>query len=141
MARSKGSLSTDEAKKMCKDLELLLDTSFKYNFNCLRFIELLLCQNICDQLNEANIENTLDVITEIEIPLIGTLKITPRIFHEKHGVTDEPSVHFDFEFKPTSGFKTDVLQAYTYKDSGIGDVFAHLYGDRLKELYKNLQEG
>lgn len=142
MSRSKGSLSTDEAKKMCKDMETLLGTGFKYNFNCLRLIEILLCQNICDQLYQSGSTDIMDCIqTEVEIPLIGSVTITPRVFHEKHGITDEPSVHFDFVFKPTSGFKNDVMQAYAYQDSGLGDAFANLYGERLKELYKNLREG
>lgn len=137
MARSKGSLSTVEAKELAKELSILVDKDYKYNFNIFRLIELLLCQKICEQLWEKEEgKDLLEVETMVEIPLIGELTVIPRVFHAEHGITKEPSVHFDFSFKPTSGFKADLLRIYNEQNSGIGDVFAHLYGERLQELYK-----
>lgn len=142
MARSKGSLSTDEAKEISKELEQLLDKPFKYNFNYLRMIELLLCQRITEQICKYPKTATIyELKTSVEIPLIGTLDISPRIFHEEHGTSGKPSVHLEFTFTPTSGFKNDVLKAYQDHECDITEIFSDVYGEKLQELYKNLREG
>lgn len=142
MARSKGSLSTDEAKSMCAELEQLCDKPFKYNFNYLRLIELLVCQRVVEQLCKYSEDTpTYNLRTRVEIPLIGTLNITPKVSIENRKKNGGESFHLDFDFTPTSGFKTDILKAYSEKLSDLPDVFANIYGERLQELYKNLKGG
>ena len=141
MPRSKGSLSTKEAKKVAQELEQLLGTDYKYNFDILRVIEMLICQRIQEQVCTFEEDTPLEERScEVEIPLIGVLKITPSVFHDAHGMTNEPSKHFDFNFKPTSAFKQDVLRAYNNKEPEIGDVFADVYIEKVHELYNKLRE-
>lgn len=141
MPRSKGSLSTKEAKDVAKEMEQILGTSYKYNFDILRVIEMLICQRIQEQVCLFDEDDAFDKrVCEVEIPLIGTLKIIPSVFHDAHGITNEPSKHFDFDFKPTSAFKQDVLRAYNNKDPEIGSVFADVYLEKVHDLYKQLRE-
>jgi hypothetical protein len=142
MARSVGSLSTTEAKNMSKELEQIIETPYKYNFSILRVVELLICQRVVEQLCKYDDNTTLESRqTVVEIPLLGDLKISPRYFHEQHRLTDESSIHFNFEFVPTNCFRTDLLKAYLSKESPLADTFANIYGERLKELYSRLEGG
>lgn len=142
MSRSRGSLSTAEAKKVSEELSQILGTDYKYNFDILRVLEMLLCQRIQEQVSEFDEDTPLEEKTcEVEIPLIGTLTITPSVFHDSHGMTNEPSKHFDFNFKPTSAFKQDVLKAYNNKDPEIGRLFAEMYLEKVQNLYNQLREG
>lgn len=141
MSRSRGSLSTVEAKKVSEELSQVLGTDYKYNFDILRVLEMLLCQRIQEQVSEFDEDTPLEEKTcEVEIPLIGTLTITPSVFHDSHGMTNEPSKHFDFNFKPTSAFKQDVLKAYNNKDPEIGQMFAEMYLEKVHNLYNQLRE-
>lgn len=141
MSRSRGSLSTTEAKKVSEELSQILGTDYKYNFDILRVLEMLLCQRIQEQVSEFDEDTPLEEKTcEVEIPLIGTLTITPSVFHDSHGMTNEPSKHFDFNFKPTSAFKQDVLKAYNNKDPEIGQLFAEMYLEKVHNLYNQLRE-
>ena len=141
MSRSRGSLSTVEAKKVSEELSQILGTDYKYNFDILRVLEMLLCQRIQEQVSEFDEDTPLEEKTcEVEIPLIGTLTITPSVFHDSHGMTNEPSKHFDFNFKPTSAFKQDVLKAYNNKDPEIGQLFAEMYLEKVHNLYNQLRE-
>jgi hypothetical protein len=141
MSRSRGSLSTVEAKKVSEELSQILGTDYKYNFDILRVLEMLLCQRIQEQVSEFDEDTPLEEKTcEVEIPLIGTLTITPSVFHDSHGMTNEPSKHFDFNFKPTSAFKQDVLKAYNNKDPEIGQMFAEMYLEKVHNLYNQLRE-
>lgn len=141
MSRSRGSLSTAEAKKVSEELSQILGTDYKYNFDILRVLEMLLCQRIQEQVSEFDEDTPLEEKTcEVEIPLIGTLTITPSVFHDSHGMTNEPSKHFDFNFKPTSAFKQDVLKAYNNKDPEIGQLFAEMYLEKVHNLYNQLRE-
>lgn len=141
MSRSRGSLSTAEAKKVSEELSQILGTDYKYNFDILRVLEMLLCQRIQEQVSEFDEDTPLEEKTcEVEIPLIGTLTITPSVFHDSHGMTNEPSKHFDFNFKPTSAFKQDVLKAYNNKEPEIGQLFAEMYLEKVHNLYNQLRE-
>lgn len=141
MSRSRGSLSTAEAKKISEELSQILGTDYKYNFDILRVLEMLLCQRIQEQVSEFDEDTPLEEKTcEVEIPLIGTLTITPSVFHDSHGMTNEPSKHFQFNFKPTSAFKQDVLKAYNNKDPEIGKLFAEMYLEKVHNLYNQLRE-
>lgn len=141
MSRSRGSLSTAEAKKVSEELSQILGTDYKYNFDILRVLEMLLCQRIQEQVSEFDEDKPLEEKTcEVEIPLIGTLTITPSVFHDSHGMTNEPSKHFDFNFKPTSAFKQDVLKAYNNKEPEIGQLFAEMYLEKVHNLYNQLRE-
>jgi hypothetical protein len=142
MSRLKGSSSSKEAKDFSHELEILGDKPFKYNFDYLRMIELLIsyriAEAVCDFDDDTPIE---DKVVTVEIPLIGDLTIYPRLFHAQHRLTGEPSAHFDFKFDPSSCFKSDIVKAYTSKSTDLTDVFSNVYGDRLKELYSRLCGG
>lgn len=142
MARSKRSLSSSEAKEIAKEMQLLFDTKYKDNLNFMRLLEMLLVQRVVEQTCDFD-ENTpiYSMATTIEIPLIGDLKIIPSIFHEVHGTTKKPSYHFSFEFTPSSSFKTDLIQAYTTKDSDIPEYFSSMYGEQLKKIYNDMRGG
>ena len=142
MARSKGSFSSAEAKAFSNEMQDIAGTPYKYNFDLLRLISILICQrvseNVCSYPKDEDICNK---IVAVEIPLLGDLTIKPRIFHEKHGMTDKPSAHFDFDFKPSSSFKASLYKAYLDGTSDLPDIFSSIYGEQLKEIYKRLREG
>lgn len=142
MARSKGSLSTEEAKNMAHELEILSDAEYKYNFNYLRLIELLICYRITESVLQFD-ENTPleEQVVTVELPLLGNLTISPRVFHAQHRLTNEQSLHFDFSFTPTSGFKSDIMRAFMAKETPLTDIFSDLYSERLKDLYDKLRGG
>ena len=142
MSRSVGSLSSEETKRMASELEMLIDQPYKYNFSILRAIELLVIQRVAEKICTYDDEIPLeDKSVTVEIPLFGDLTITPRVFHEKHRLTDESSIHLSFDFVPSNSFKADVLRAYNEKETPIADIFANIYGERLKVLYNSLVEG
>lgn len=141
MARQKGSVSSTEAKVISKEIEALNGSPYRYNFDFLRIIELLISYKIAEAVCNYPKETPLEEIeVTVEIPLIGDLTIKPRVFHEKHRLTDEPSMHFDFEFSPTSAFKADVSHAFMGRNADLADVFSNMYSQRLQELYKRLKE-
>ena len=141
LARYAGSSSSKEAKSIAEELEQLGGKPYKYNFDYLRLIELLLAYRITEQICSFSKDTPLEEkIVTVEIPLIGDLTISPQKFHAKHRLTDEPSVHFDFTFKPSSGFKSDMVKAYASNESALPEVLANIYGDRLNYLYKRLKE-
>lgn len=141
MGRSKGSSSTKEAKNIAHELEQLTNIPNKYNLDSLRLSELLLCYRVAEEVCRYNDDEPVEnKITQIEIPLIGNLTIKPRIFHEKHRLTDEPSIHFDFTFEPTNRFKADIMKAYMNKETDLTDIFSSIYGDRLRDLYNRMRE-
>lgn len=142
MARSKGSLSSEEAKTMAKELEQLEDTDYKYNFNYLRLIELLICYRITEAILAYPEDTPIEEKTvTVEIPLLGDLTISPKVFHSQHRLTNEHSLHIDFSFNPTSGFKSDIIRSYTNKETPLTDIFSDLYAERLKDLYEKLRGG
>lgn len=141
LARSKKSLSSTEAKEFAKEMEILDGTKYKDNLNYLRLIEMLMVQRIAEQVCDFKEDTQVyDMATSVELPLIGEIKIIPRVFHEYHGMTNKPSYHFDFEFIPSSPFKADVVRAYTTKDSEIPEYFSSMYGEALKNLYDTLRK-
>ena len=141
MGRGLGSISSPEAKTVAQEMTDIIGTNYSYNFDVLRLMELLivhrLAEGFCDYSDETPIE---DRKVTVEIPLLGELTVKPREFHYKHRLTDEPSVHFDFDFKPISCFKTDLIKAYG-KRSPLTDSLNNLYTERLKELYERLKRG
>jgi hypothetical protein len=141
LARLKGSVSSKEAKSISKEIELVQGSSYRFNFDFLRLVELLIAyrvaESVCDYPKGTPIE---DMCITVEIPLIGFITITPRVFHEKHRLTDDQSFHFDFEFKPSSGFKSDISRAFLSKDCDLADVFSSIYSSRLQDLYQRLKE-
>jgi hypothetical protein len=141
MSRLKGSVSSKEAKTISKEIEQLQGTTYRYNFDFLRLVELLISYRVAECVCEYPKDTPIDnMCVTVEIPLIGNLTITPRVFHEKHRLTEDQSFHFDFDFKPSSGFKSDISHAFLNKESDLSDVFSSLYSTRLQELYKRLQE-
>lgn len=142
LARSKGSLSSKVAKEFAKEMEQLGGSKYRENFDCLRMIEMLMCQRIMEQVQEYEDDTEIyQKVTKVELPLIGNIIVTPRIFHEAHGVTNKPSIHFDFTFEPSNVFKSDVLSAYTKNESPIPEYFAEKYTKQLKDLYNDLRLG
>jgi hypothetical protein len=142
MARLKGSVSSTEAKVMAREIEQLQGSSYRYNFDFLRLIELIMAYKVTEQVCQFSEDTPIeDRVANVEIPLIGTVTVKPRVFHEKHRLTDEPSLHFDFEFEPTSAFKSDVSMAYAKKNTELAEALSTLYSQRLTELYKRMVEG
>ena len=135
MARSVGSLSTTEAKDMAKELEVLTGLPYKQNLDYLRFIEMLISYRLSEQL--LSCDNKLKKTCSVEIPLIGVLTITPKIFHKNHHLTDKFSLHFDFKFTPTSAFKKSILTAYQTGECELPLEFSKKYGQYLSDVYED----
>lgn len=140
MSRSKGSLSSAQAKEVAQEMSQILGTPYKYNFDVLRVIEMCLCQRIIEQVCSYD-ENTPieEQVCTVEIPLIGTLTIKPSVFHGAHGITNKPSTHFDITFKPTSSFKQDIGTAYSRERSEIAEELSRVYMDKVHELYQKMR--
>lgn len=137
MARSEGSLCSKEAKEVATEIVTMSGMPYKQNLDYLRFIEQALVYRINEQIREQKFDNNNDLPpVEIEIPLIGKLKIKPVIFHKSHRLTDEPSYHFEMDFTPLSGFKKHILDAYTLNECELPTNFAKMYGKKLADLYK-----
>jgi hypothetical protein len=140
MGRQKGAITTPETNSIANEIEQLLGTKRKYNIDTLRLLELLLsyrvAENICSYDKDTPIN---EIPSSVEIPFIGTVNIKPSVFHEKHRLTDEPSIHLEFSFTPNNGFKSDILRAYRNKDCELAELFSKLYSDRLNEVYERMQ--
>ena len=141
MGRHKGDQSSKEAKEYARELTKLLGTTYKYNFDMERAVELLLCHRVAEKLLEYGEDvDLVDREVTVEIPLLGDLTITPEVFHEKHRLTEKPSMHLDFQFKPLSGFKNDLLRLFAENSSPLQKELADEYGSRLKEMYARIRE-
>jgi hypothetical protein len=140
MSRTKGSTSTKDSKQIAVEIQQLQGSPYKYNFDFLRLVETLICYKVTESICNYPLDTPLDEMeVTTEIPLIGNVTIKPRTFHEKHRLTEAPSLHLDFEFEPCSGFKTDIYKAFLNRETDLPKVFATLYSDRLKELYSRLE--
>lgn len=140
MARSTGSQSSKEAKQLSQELVVLSGIPYKQNFDYLRFIEMLLCYRIAESIRQHNsvlVGNKPNVT--VEIPLIGKLTIKPTVFHKAHRLTNNQSIHFEYEFKPSSGFKSDIAKAFELGESSLPLVFTELYGQKLRDYYDDLK--
>lgn len=141
MSRHKGCLSSATAKEIARELEQLGGKSYRYNFDYLRLIEVLLCHRIAEAVSEFPEDTPLEEReVTVELPLIGNLTIKPEQFHSEHRLTGKPSTHLEFIFKPLSGFKSDVMKSFFSGTSPLAEAAADLYSDRLKYLYKCLKE-
>ena len=136
MARSEGSLCSQEAKDMAEEISIVSGLPYRQNLDYLRFIEKLLAYRVTEQVRELSTEEEPMPLVDIEIPLLGVLKIKPIIFHKSHRLTNTPSLHFDFEFIPLSGFKRHLLDAYITKECELPTDFAKEYGQKLADIYK-----
>ena len=114
MARSEGSLCSTEAKNYATEIAQLSGLPYKQNLDYLRFIEKLLTYRITEQVREHTLKETDLPIVEIEIP----------------------SLHFEYEFEPLSGFKQHIINAYTSKECELPTEFAKEYGQKLIEIYE-----
>lgn len=141
MPRSKGSLSTQQAKEISQEVSDLIGTPYKYNLDIMRLIEILLCQRIVEQVTAYpdDVPITERDVT-IEIPLIGELSIIPNVFHESHGMTNQPSIHFDYVFKPTSAFKQDINRAFAQHQTELPEILTRVYSEKVQEAYRKLRE-
>lgn len=141
MPRSKGSLSTQQAKEISQEIAALIGTPYKYNLDIMRLIELLLCQRIVEQVTayDDGVPITERDAT-VEIPLIGELSIIPNVFHESHGMTNQPSIHFDYVFKPTSAFKQDINRAFSQHQTDLPEILTEVYSEKVTEAYRKLRE-
>ena len=141
MPRSKGSLSTQQAKEISQEIAALIGTPYKYNLDIMRLIELLLCQRIVEQVTayDDSVPITERDAT-VEIPLIGELSIIPNVFHESHGMTNQPSIHFDYVFKPTSAFKQDINRAFSQHQTDLPEILTAVYSEKVTEAYRKLRE-
>ena len=111
LARSKRSLSSDEAKLMSKEMETLFETKYRDNLDFMRMLEMLLIQRIAEQTCNFNEDTPVYMMsTKVDIPLVGTLKVIPSVFHAVHGTTKQPSYHFEFEpLQLSSNFCTPAM--------------------------------
>jgi len=136
MARSEGSLCSQEAKDFSEEISQLSGLPYKQNLDYLRFIEKLLAYRVTEQVREfATTEDPMPA-THIELPLIGNLTIKPVVFHKSHRLTDKPSLHFEYTFEPLSGFKKHILDAYMLKECNLPIEFAKEYGQKLVDIYE-----
>jgi hypothetical protein len=141
MPRSKGSLSTQQAKELSQEVADLIGTPYKYNLDIMRLIELLICQRIVEQVTAYPDDTPItDKDVTVEIPLIGELSIIPNVFHESHGMTNMPSIHFDYVFKPTSAFKQDINRAFTNHQTELPEILTEVYSEKVREAYRKLRE-
>ena len=141
MPRSKGSLSTQQAKEISQEIAALIGTPYKYNLDIMRLIELLLCQRIVEQVTAYDDDvPIMERDATVEIPLIGELSIIPNVFHESHGMTNQPSIHFDYVFKPTSAFKQDINRAFSQHQTDLPEILTEVYSEKVTEAYRKLRE-
>lgn len=136
MARSEGSLCSKEAKAYADELTTLTGLPYKQNLDYIRFIERLLVYRITEEICENVTEEDDKPVTTVEIPLIGKLIIRPVTFHKSHRLTDKPSLHFEFDFEPLSGFKKHLCDAYTYRECQLPIEFAEMYGQKLSDIFE-----
>lgn len=136
MARSEGSLCSQEAKDFAQEITTLSGLPYKQNLDYLRLIEKLLIYRLVEQVRELSTDTELPS-TIVEIPLVGNLIIKPVVFHKSHRLTDKPSLHFEYEFEPLSGFKRHLMDAYITKECALPTDFSKSYGQHLANIYKN----
>lgn len=136
MARSEGSLCSQESKEFAAEIETISGLPYRQNLDYLRFIEKLITYRVTEQVRELSSDDNTMPVVEVEIPLLGILRISPIVFHKSHRLTNTPSLHFDFEFEPLSGFKRHLLDAYMTKECVLPTDFAKEYGQKLADIYK-----
>lgn len=136
MARSEGSLCSKEAKNFADEITTLSGLPYRQNLDYLRLIEKLLAYRVTEQVRDGISRGEDMPAVEIEIPLVGVLVIKPVVFHKAHRLTDKPSLHFEFDFKPLSGFKKHILDAYLTNECELPVEFAKEYGQRLADIFK-----
>lgn len=136
MARSEGSLCSQEAKNYASEITQLSGLPYKQNLDYLRFIEKLVTYRITEQVRESSKGDTDLPIVEVELPLLGNLIIKPVVFHKSHRLTEKPSLHFEYTFEPLSGFKQHILNAYTSKECDLPVDFINEYGQKLVRIYE-----
>ena len=145
MSRSAGSLCSKEAKDFADEITTLSGLPYKQNLDYLRLIEKLIIYRVVEQVRECcnfeEINNTTSLPPVIiELPLIGNLIIKPVVFHEQHRLTNKPSLHFEYEFEPLSGFRRHLMDAYLTRECEIPMEFSEMYGQKLVNLYKDETE-
>lgn len=143
MSRFKGSTSSQASKEISAEIEAITGIPYKRNFTDIRLIQLCVLHRVAELVREKDNIDSSDKRSEVvvEIPLIGFLTITPRVFHKKHGRSEENSIHFDYAFTPTSGFKADVHKAFTLGEADLAEYAINEYfSKRIKEIYKGEEE-
>lgn len=135
--RKPGTILSPECKNYAEDIETISGVPKDISLQLLRLIEGLVCQRICEQVQE-NKKNDTNLPINVEIPLIGNLIITPQMWHKHHLRTDKPSTHFNFEFKPLSTFKTHISKIYNKDECELVSLLSESYAKILVETYKNL---
>ena len=138
MARSEGSLCSREAKNFAEEITEVSGLPYRQNLDYLRLIEQLMIYRVTETVRELSEDEGDKPIVSVELPLIGKLVIKPIIFHKSHRLTDKPSLHFEYEFEPHSGFKKHLCDAYIIGECELPTEFAELYGKKLSDIYNNL---
>ena len=85
MARSEGSLCSQEAKDMAEEIAIVSGLPYRQNLDYLRFIEKLLAYRVTEQVRELSSSDNPMPLVDIEIPLLGILKIKPIMSNEVRG--------------------------------------------------------
>lgn len=135
--RRVGTILSPECKNYAKDIENICDVPENINLQYLRLIESLVCQRICEQVQE-NKKHNEDVPVTVEIPLIGNLTITPQVWHKHHLKTDKPSIHYNFDFEPLPTFKTHISKIYTSDECSLVSLLSETYAKTIVDMYKEL---
>lgn len=138
MARSEGSLCSKEAKTFASELETLTGLPYRQNLDYIRLIERLVVYRITEAIIEASDEESDRPVVKVELPLLGKLVVKPITFHKSHRLTNSPSLHFEFDFEPLSGFKKHLSDAYILRDCKLPTDFAAQYGEKLSESFENI---
>lgn len=135
--RKPGTILSPDCKNYAQDIETIAGVPKDISLQLLRLIEGLVCQRICEQVQE-NKKNGTDNPVVVEIPLLGNLTITSQTWHKHHLRTNSPSTHFNFEFKPLSTFKTHLGKIYAKDECELVSLLSESYAKILVETYKNL---
>ena len=135
--RKPGTILSPECKNYAQDIETISGVPQDIALQLLRLVESLICQRICEQVQE-NKKNEINKPINVEIPLIGNLIITSQTWHKHHTRTDKPSTHFNFEFKPLSTFKTHISKIYLKDECELISLLSESYAKILVDTYKNL---
>jgi hypothetical protein len=55
-------------------------------------------------------------------------------------MTNQPSIHFDYVFKPTSAFKQDINRAFAQHQTELPEILTRVYSEKVQEAYRKLRE-
>lgn len=138
--RKPGTILSPKCKEYAEEIEQLTNVPQYINLQYLRLIELLVCQKVNEEIllhSNNNVNKELPNVT-VEIPLLGNLKIIPKLWHHNHLRTGKPSIHYEFEFEPFPAFKNHISKIYSGEDCELTSLLSDAYSKILVDTYKNI---